>query len=140
MPGFQEASIVNYINERDKSMTGFEKVNQEIEDFKKSSFYPLKYNDVIDILKNRPELRRLVLSSELERTLNLRGTSIRTIIKNARRLGEPIGSCGDGYFYARNYKEIESTIHHLAERRDSLTFTLKALLKTYPDAAQGKLF
>ncbi len=136
----KEASIVNYINEGQKAMTGFEKVTKAIEAFKKSSLYPAKYNGLVDILRNRPELKRLVLSSELERTLNLRGTTIRTIVRNARRLGVPIGSCGDGYFYARNYTEIESTIHHLAERRDSLTFTLKAQFRTYPDAAQANLF
>ncbi len=120
-------------------MTGFQKVDDEIEAFKKSSLYPLKYNDLVAIIKHRPFNKRLVLSSELEETLKLRGASIRAIVKNARRMGIPIGSCGDGYHYARDFSELEETVHHITERRDSLSYTLAALLKCYPDGNQGKL-
>ena len=94
---------------------------------------------MIDILKLAPHTRRLVLSRELEDRLNLRGASIRVIVKNARRLGVPIGSCGEGYFYARNFNELADTMHHLKERRDSLTYTLRALEKCYPDECQTEL-
>lgn len=120
-------------------MTGFEKVTQEIEAFKKSSLYPLRYNDLITILKHAPGIKRLVLSSQLEEHLKLGGSSIRAIVKNARRMKVPIASCGDGYYYARDFKELEDTMHHITERRDSLTFTLRALGECYPDQNQGSL-
>ena len=120
-------------------MTGFEKVTQEVDEFKKSSLFPGKCNDLIAILKHRPFDKRLVLSSELEKTLRLRGPSIRTIVKNARRMGSPIASCGDGYHYARTAGELEPTIHHIQERRDSLSYTLRALLDCYPNQAQSEL-
>lgn len=121
------------------SLTGFEKIDQEIETFKKSPLYPFKYDHLIIMLRVRPHDSRLVMSIALEKHFKISGPQVREIVKTARRLGVPIGSCGAGYFFARNADELANTMHHLQERRNSLTYTLRALEKCYPNQAQGTL-
>ena len=120
-------------------MTGFEKIDEEIKAFKKTTLYHQKYDSLINMLRVRPHDSRLVMSTELEKVFKLSGPQVRDIVKAARRLGIPIGSCGRGYFYARNAEELFNTLHHLQERRNSLSYTVRALEKCYPNQNQGTL-
>lgn len=50
----------------------------------------------------------------------LHGTEFRAIIHVLRRNGYPIGSSGKGYFFCRTPEEMDSSIHHLSQRINSI--------------------
>jgi biotin operon repressor len=56
---------------------------------------------------------KAVRSAELERILGISGTDLRKLINRLRRKGIPIGSCPEGYYYARTAGEVYSTIRQL---------------------------
>jgi biotin operon repressor len=56
---------------------------------------------------------KAVRSAELERILDISGTDLRKLINRLRRKGVPIGSCPEGYYYARTAGEVYSTIRQL---------------------------
>lgn len=57
-----------------------------------------------------------VHSDELEINLGLKGTQIRAAVSFFRVIGKPIGSTEDGYFWAEDPEELESTIAHIRAR------------------------
>jgi len=56
------------------------------------------------------------------------GAEVRNIVRYLRRQKYQIGSMGKGrnkgYYYSQWYEEYLGTLHHLAERRNSLNLTL----------------
>ena len=57
-----------------------------------------------------------VKSSEIEHSLGITGGDLRIIINELRQERIPIGSCMDGYFFARSRSELQSTIDSLEGR------------------------
>jgi biotin operon repressor len=57
--------------------------------------------------------RYTVRSAELEQVLGVSSTDLRKLINRLRRKGIPIGSCPEGYYYARTAGEVYSTIRQL---------------------------
>lgn len=99
------------------------KLSKKAKDCKESFLNKIKLNDI-----NNP-----ALSSKIEGHLGLRGAEVRQLVKHLRREGHPIASNGKGYFYAKNIEELMPTLDHMKCRRDSINYTMNAMLK-------GRLF
>ena len=106
-------------------MQGFNRYEMEMEEFRSTRLYGL-YPEFVEYLKR---CQGPMLSRDLERKFNISGAEIRAMVQYARRQSTPIASSGLGYRYARNSSEMESTIKHLSERRDSLSYTIAQLEK-----------
>lgn len=70
-----------------------------------------------------------IYSSELERRWGLSGPTLRGIIRELRRSGEPIGNCDKGYYYCTNRIELDSLIRDLRGRALSMLETVSSLEK-----------
>ena len=57
-----------------------------------------------------------VVSKEIERRFNIKGSEVRALVNELRCQGVPICSNSKGYFYATNRDEVESTVNHLNSR------------------------
>lgn len=66
-----------------------------------------------------------ISSKSIERTFDIAGSKIRLIVQRLRRLKRPIGSNQGGYFWAETPEQLDSTIKHMEQRRDSIMITLK---------------
>lgn len=106
-------------------MKGFSNYEAEMEKFRTSKLHEL-YPEFIDYLHSRPVH---IKSKELEMKFSINGAEVRQLIQFARRMSIPISSSGQGYRYAKNSEELETTLQHLKERRDSLSFTISQLEK-----------
>ncbi|HRE42312.1 MAG TPA: hypothetical protein PLG90_13380 [Ignavibacteria bacterium] len=80
-----------------------------------------------------------VYSAELEKEFKISGSEIRKIIRAFRRDGIPVANSKTGYYYARNFKEIEPTIVDLEKRTLSMLSTISALKKNF-EKSQLELF
>lgn len=81
-----------------------------------------------------------VKSYLIEEKLGLSGPEVRAIIHYLRTEGCPIGSCSQGYFYARDMSELESTVTHLSQRRNSIDAVLNGLRQSFMENKQEALF
>jgi len=106
-------------------MQGFNRYEREMAEFREGKLHEI-YHEFLSYLKRHPGS---ILSRDLERKFNISGAEIRAMVQYARRQSTPIASSGLGYRYARNETEMASTIRHLTERRDSLTYTIAQLEK-----------
>ena len=70
---------------------------------------------------------KAIYSGHLERRYNIHGTMLRTMIRNLRRKGEPIGSCSLGYYYCETRNELEGLIKDLKGRALSMLKTVSNL-------------
>ena len=114
------------------ALSGYDKYNQEMEEFEKGPLYNTKYALLIDTLikkclgvnnsKDNKYFCDLLEFNEPGKKAH-DGSKLRDLVKHARRKGVPIGSNGTGYFYARNKEEYEQSIQHMLERKNSLEFT-----------------
>lgn len=77
-----------------------------------------------------------ILSSEIEKELDLPGIVVRDIIRELRRESKPIASCDKGYFWAKNFEELKDTIDDLERREISLRRTRHALENCFSKEAQ----
>jgi len=116
--------------------TGFDKYNDDMEQFEKSSLFTEKYNDFIDII-SCPFGE--VKSSMLEHHLSIPGSSIRRLVRHARRKGVPVISNEKGYSLARNFAELKPTIDQLHDRALDILNTEKALKLCFPDEQQTSI-
>ena len=109
-------------------LTGFDKYNAEVDVFIRSKLYDEKYHEVVGAIRFHL-IDNPVLSPDLCKRfhLNDNGVQVRKIVQNARRLGVPIGSKSDGYFLARNQRELNEGNSHLRERMNSLQYTIDRL-------------
>ena len=117
-------------------MQGFEKYTEEMEKFQASHLFPAQYNGFLELIKKRGPLK----SFEIEEELGVTGAEVRRMVQNARRSCEPVCSNGKGYFYGRTVEDIQPTIQHLKERRNSLSFTVNKMEKIFAENAQLSLF
>jgi biotin operon repressor len=84
-----------------------------------------------------------VKSKVLETWYKLTGVSIRKMINKLRYLGYPIGSTSQGYFYATNQDQLDTTIKHLklrAEKMMQLVASLEQCYRVQPIEVQTTLF
>lgn len=68
-----------------------------------------------------------VTSRELETTFGVRGIELRNLINALRREAVPIGSSGNGYFYAATEQEVRSTIAHMTHRISGIAAAIHGL-------------
>lgn len=68
-----------------------------------------------------------ILSPAVERATGLSGVQVRALVHALREAGEPICSNSRGYWYARSADELNGTIEHLRQRRNSLGAVLGGL-------------
>lgn len=65
-----------------------------------------------------------VKSFVLEDNHKITGPELRALIRHLRRLGYPIGSDSRGYYYIRTKEELDRTLKHLTQRKDSIEKTI----------------
>lgn len=110
-------------------MEAFERYSQEMERFRKGRLATI-YPEFLAYLKTSD----FVKSPQLEQLFNISGAEIRQVVQYARRQSVPIQSGGNGYRYARRQDDIEPTLAHLRERRNSLNYTISKLERAFlPD-------
>jgi len=81
-------------------------------------------------------------------TLHRRGLSgpeVRSIVHFLRQEGYPIGSSGNGYYWAFRPKDLDPTIEHLKQRINAIQNALNAVRKAkmklkFEEDGQGRLF
>ena len=83
---------------------------------------------IADHLKRyHPGEQNAVTSRELESAFGIRGKELRDVINTLRRSGVPIGSSGNGYFYAVTEQEVRSTIGHMTHRIGGIAAAIHGL-------------
>lgn len=107
-------------------MDGFEKYNQEVRKFESSKLYRTKFRRFLQCMRERSKSNPAV-SFVIETGMQVSGADVRKMVQNARRMSLPVASAGNGYFYAKSKGELRSTIEHLKERRNSLSYTISQL-------------
>jgi hypothetical protein len=122
-------------------MTGFERFTEEQDAFRASKLFREKYDLFIrHIQANCRGLKNAKLDIGLCEFLDIKSPALRALVKFCRREGHPIGSTEEGYFWAESFADLTSTLAHLTERRDSLSYTISQMRKCYADECQGCLF
>lgn len=66
-------------------------------------------------------------SRELERAFSIKGKKLRQLVNSLRREGIPIGSNGNGYFYAATEPEVRATIGHMRRRIGGIAAAIRGL-------------
>ena len=70
-----------------------------------------------------------LLSREIEIAFNISGPTLRDIVRELRRIGEPIVASKYGYYMARSTKEVDYIVTDLQKRINSLSKTVSNLRK-----------
>ncbi len=96
-------------------------------------------NDILNSIKLRTS-QNPILSSNLEFLYGINGCEVRDIIRELRREGEPIANSKHGYYYAKEFSEIEPTISDLENRALSMLETVKKLKLNFPQKQQVQIF
>ncbi|MCK9568882.1 hypothetical protein M0R72_08075 [Candidatus Pacearchaeota archaeon] len=121
------------------NLSGFERVNTELS-------FEDRYRivNLTMILKTETSKEHPIISEKLEPLIGLHGKSsgaqFRDLVSYMRAIMHlPVGSGGEGYFWAKNRGELESTKEHIKQRGTKLWEVLAGLDKAFPDEAQGDL-
>ena len=109
-------------------MYTFDKYEGDMERFQKSRLHDI-YPKFISHLQSMGALDQK--SPELEDIFGISGAEVRQIVQYARRKSDPIISSGNGYRMALNKDDLQGTIEHLTERRNSLDFTITKLNEAF---------
>ena len=104
-------------------MREFEKYSEEMENFRQGKLYAI-YPEIVSYLESTTSYMK---SSQLEFRFGITGAEVRGVVQYARRQGIPVSSGGHGYRLARTQDELEPTLAHLRERKNSLAFTIQCL-------------
>ena len=122
-------------------MTGYEKYTNEMDSFRKSKLFIVKYRAMVEYFERNCKGRENVLCCDiLCEDLDIESVQLRALVQHARRERVPISSCGDGYFLALDYGELKCTIDHMSERAGSIGFTISRLKACFPEEAQLEMF
>ena len=113
-------------------MREFEKYSEEMENFRQGKLYAI-YPEIVSYLESTTSYMK---SSQLEFRFGITGAEVRGVVQYARRQGLAVASGGPGYRMARTKDELEGTLGHLRERRDSLSYTINQLKKAFLVDAQ----
>ena len=60
----------------------------------------------------------------IEERFYITGPELRAVIRHLRRLGYPLGSSSKGYYYIHTKDELDKTIEHLEQRKNSIERTI----------------
>ena len=71
-----------------------------------------------------------IKSYQIEAKLDLKGPVIRAIVGHLRRMGSPICSSSEGYYWTHDPDDLQQTIDHLESRARVELVTAAALKKT----------
>lgn len=63
-------------------------------------------------------------SYTIEDRFGITSIEVRTLVRHLRRLGYPIGSGQQGYYIIHTREELEKTLTHLRQRKDSIERTI----------------
>jgi len=114
------------------NLTGFENVNFEI-----PFSLRCRGQELTDLLKGR---NRPLVSQEIERQLGICGAELRSLVSYLRVVEkQPIASGGKGYSWARDHRELQTTIHHMKERGVKDLQVAAALESIYAHETQERL-
>ena len=81
------------------------------------------------VTKNHVGAENAILAGRLCNMLGITGRLLRRAITELQVEGYPVCSDTNGYFYAVNVEEIDSTIHHLTTRAQEMETARDGLLK-----------
>lgn len=121
------------------NLSGFQRINSDL------SFEDrCRIENLTALLKAETSKQHPIISEKLEPRIGLHGKSagaqFRDIVSYMRAVMHlPIGSGGEGYFWARNREELESTKEHLKQRGTKIWEVVSGLEKAFPDEEQGSL-
>ena len=107
-------------------LTNFEKYNADMEKFEKSKLYIKNYEILISQIVYLPRL-----SKSLEKTIGIKGSEVRSLVRHGRQKGIPICSSNEGYYLAKTYEDVKETTAHLRERADAILITAAAMEKAW---------
>jgi hypothetical protein len=74
----------------------------------------------------------------MEKKFDLEGPDVRAMVNYLRRRSKPIGSVSDGYFWAIEKQELDSTILHLRERVAGISSALRGLEVARNNLSKGQ--
>jgi hypothetical protein len=121
------------------NLTGFERMRTEM------SFEDIcRIENLKTILREETTIDRPIISEKLEPRIGLHGKSagakFRDLVSYMRAvLHLPVGSGGEGYFWARTREELESTKEHLKQRGTKIWEVVAGLDQAFPAEEQGVL-
>lgn len=72
--------------------------------------------------RNRP-----IPSSSISEAFGISGQVVRRLVNTARTNGDPICSCGRGYYIAKDRDEIQKTIESLSGRISAISSAISGL-------------
>jgi hypothetical protein len=121
------------------NLSGFGRVNTDLS-FEDRN----RIDNLVVVLKSETTKERPIISEKLEPRIGLHGKSagaqFRDLVSYMRAVMHlPIGSGGEGYFWARNREELESTKDHLKQRGTKIWEVVAGLEQAYPPEDQGSL-
>lgn len=85
-----------------------------------------KTEDFLNLIKSY-SIENPLKSKAIENILHIKGSEVRSLVRYCRRMEYPVGSSGKGYFWIKNNEELEKTIRHLVERKQSLETTIREM-------------
>ena len=89
-----------------------------------------KYRDrVWGLLQRNSSEKNPIKSYIIQRTFTITDIVVRQIIGKLRDQGHPIGSGKQGFWYAKNASELQSTIDELTDRMSVMSRRKQMLLK-----------
>ena len=86
-------------------------------------------NKVVEYIKANGTAENPVTSNKISGAFGISGSEVRNQINKARCEGYPVCSCGKGYYYSEDKKEIIDTIQSLVNRTISVEKAINGLLK-----------
>ena len=99
--------------------------------------------DVLILLRdNHIGAENAVPSAKVERLFGINGATLRQIVNKLRCNGQPVCSDVNGYFYAKNRDEINTTVMQLLGRTKKITDAAQGLVlshQIFHDGTEGSL-
>lgn len=93
--------------------------------------------DALSVIREH-SIENPIYGKEIAEKVGITEPELRKIVGYFRMKGEPIGSGGKGYFYARNRWELENTLNHLAGRWRKIKAEWEGLIEA--NGSQDSLF
>ena len=91
-------------------------------------------HSILEVIKQYTSEENAIKSKELTEIFGVKGNLIREEINSLRRKGEPICSCGRGYYYSYDSGELFKTITNLEHRISSINEAVEGLIKAFENA------
>ena len=82
---------------------------------------------VLGMIQRRRGKNDAAKSATIENTTGLKGSEVRAVVHFLRTMEFEIASGGSGYWFAQSATDLDDTIAHLIERRNSIQYVLDGL-------------